>query len=283
MERVTAPTATQWRELIGRAVNGAGVHMVFQPVADVREGRIAGYEALVRFDLAEGLGPREWFAAAAHLGLAEELDASVLARVLEARHSLPAGSFLTVNIEPESLLTGRVQHLLLGQGSLAGLVVEVTGHRPIGAFGEIRPVFERLMAAGARLAVDDAGAGYEGVRQVLALRPTYMKIDRSLIGGIDGDEARTAMVEMLGVFAARAGASLWAEGVETIGEAIRLAELFVPLAQGYAFGRPAEAWPEIDPVAATAVRDVLGPRVSLDEPGARLDDDLDGDRVPAFA
>jgi EAL domain-containing protein (putative c-di-GMP-specific phosphodiesterase class I) len=87
------------------------------------------------------------------------------------------------------------------------------------------------------LAVDDAGAGYASLRHILELRPTFAKLDISLVRGIDADELRQALAAGLVYFALRSGCHLIAEGVESE-EAGALRRLGVEFAQGYLFGRP---------------------------------------------
>jgi hypothetical protein len=85
------------------------------------------------------------------------------------------------------------------------------------------------------------------LQQILTLKPDILKVDRSLIEGIDVDESKAALVEMFGIFADRIDAWLLAEGVETVGEARRCSALGVALAQGYLFARPGPPWVGITP------------------------------------
>ena len=95
-----------------------------------------------------------------------------------------------------------------------------------------------MRAAGALLAVDDAGAGFSSLKHITLLRPDFVKVDRDLVAGIDIDETKAAVVEALGMFTSRLDAWLVAEGVETAAELDRLLSLRVPLAQGYGLGLP---------------------------------------------
>jgi CBS domain-containing protein len=147
-----------------------------------------------------------------------------------------------------------VVSLFASLGRLDGLVVEITEHREISDVEGFDRALDRFRTAGARIAVDDAGAGHAGLAQILWMRPGILKLDRSLVEDIDHDEAKSAMVEMLGLFASRVDAWLLAEGVETVGEARRIEQLGVPLAQGYLYARPAPAWAEISPDAVAAMR-----------------------------
>ena len=242
-----------WDPLLQRALRGDGVAMVYQPIVDLDRLVLAGYEALVRFAGPSHLTPDRWFAAAAARGVLADLEAVTLGMALTGRGDLPSDCFLTVNLEPESLLSPKVGGLLARVGDLRGIVVEVTD-RPIVDRPATERVLDALRRAGALIAVDDAGTGYAELQQTLALRPSIIKIDRGLVEGADREPARAALIEMLGVFADSIDASLLAEGVETPGEARRLMDLGVPLAQGYLFGRPAAPWAELNAAASDPLR-----------------------------
>jgi EAL domain-containing protein (putative c-di-GMP-specific phosphodiesterase class I) len=87
--------------------------------------------------------------------------------------------------------------------------------------------------------VDDAGAGYAGLRHILELKPQFVKLDISLVRHVDTDQARQAMVAGMAHFARKANCELIAEGIETEAELNELVRLGVPLGQGYLFGKPA--------------------------------------------
>ena len=247
------------------ATTGRGLRSVYQPIVDLGRLTVVGYESLTRFDPVDGrtFGPDRWFTVAHRLGLGPRLEARALDSALARRDDLPGNCFLTLNVDPDSLLDPLVLRTLTGRGRLAGVVVEITEHRPW-HWRELGPAVDKIRMTGALLAVDDAGAGYAGLQQVLQLRPSFLKLDRALVEGIDGDEAKVALIEMLGLFANRIDAWVLAEGVETSGEARRLTELEVPLAQGYYFGRPDRWWPDLDPlVRRELARDRAGDRETL--------------------
>ena len=98
----------------------------------------------------------------------------------------------------------------------------------------LRPLRER----GVRLAVDDAGAGFASLNHILALNPDIIKLDVSLTGGIDHDSARQALASSLMAFAARIGATVVAEGIETLRELEALQILGIRYGQGFLLGAP---------------------------------------------
>ena len=248
-----------WNGLVSRALHDDDrLVSVFQPIVDVRRSRVVGYEALTRFTDPDAprVGPDRWFAEAAAMGVGAELQARALREAFSHRSSMPKNCFLTVNVDPESLLEPAVRDELASQPVLKGVVVEFTEHH-LWDWNLIESSVQMLRSAGALIAIDDAGSGHSGLQQILRLRPSILKLDRSLIESIDRDEAKASLVEMMGVFAGRVDAWILAEGVETAAEATRIADLDVPLAQGYFFGRPAPPWADLEPAAASTLRDVV--------------------------
>ncbi len=271
-------------ELVERATAGHGLRSVVQPIVDLSRLTIVGYESLTRFDAVDGhsFGPDRWFGAANALGIGARLDAAAIDLALTRRPDLPPNCFLTVNVDPDSLLDAIVLQAFAGHGHLGGVVIELTEHRPW-SWAAVQPAVDRLRAAGARFAVDDAGAGHSGLQQVLDLRPSIIKLDRSLIAGIDRDEAKVALVEMLGLFASRIDAWVLAEGLETEAEMARIMALEVPLAQGYYLGRPEPTWAVLDPAVVADLRERVRPDRNtlfrLIEPVAPIDADADAAMV----
>lgn len=246
---VPVDPAPQWPELLQAACLGQGLRSVYQPIIDVARGVVAGYEALIRFDRGP-TDPQLWFAAARAHGVEAELDAAALRSGLSNRLALPGNTFLTVNVSPASLLSPLVRSVWAEQASLNGVVVEITEQTVIDSYAALEPDINRLRAAGALIAVDDAGAGYAGLNHLLMLRPEIIKLDRALVMDLDIDETKRALTEMLGTFAGRIDAWLLAEGIERTGELETLADLGVPLAQGYYLARPGPPWVPLNPEAA---------------------------------
>ena len=122
-------------------------------------------------------------------------------------------------------------------------MIEITEDALIEDDARMQAAIAPLVDRGVRFAVDDMGAGYSGLRQIISLRPTYLKLDRRLVQGIDADPERAAMVAAMLGYAQSTGGYLVAEGVETAEELATLVDLGVPLVQGYYLGRPGVPWP----------------------------------------
>jgi len=192
------PAPPDWENWLASACRGEGLAAAYQPIIDTARGAVVGYEALARFPGYTEKNPEAWFAAARDHGKAAELEAAALRTALKARASLPANCFLTLNVSPELLTSECIRSVWRDEGRLGGLIVELTEQTPIDSYVELEPDLNQLRAAGALIAVDDAGAGYAGLRHLLALRPSMIKIDRALIQDVDRDEAKRALIGMPG-------------------------------------------------------------------------------------
>jgi EAL domain-containing protein (putative c-di-GMP-specific phosphodiesterase class I) len=237
----------------------APVRMAYQPVVDLGLGAVVGYEALARFG-AGHRSPRPYFGAAVAIGRLGDVEALLLQHALDARSTVPDGCFLAVNISPRLLLEGAVWSALTAAGDLSGIVLELTEHERVDNLTPLVRRLDTLRSCGARLALDDVGAGWSGLEQVVELRPDIVKIDRALVQRLHEDPARRAITELLGAFTDKIGGTLLAEGVEVLDELDALLELNVHLAQGFFLGRPQFGWSGVRPEA----RDALADRVRAD-------------------
>ncbi|HEY5473608.1 MAG TPA: EAL domain-containing protein, partial [Candidatus Limnocylindrales bacterium] len=207
---------------------------VFQPIVELEGNAAVGYEALTRFT--DGSNPEAVFAEAAAVGLGLELETAALVAALAAAKTLPESAWLNLNASPELIIAGEPFRTLLG-GSRRHLVLEVTEHVVIADYVAFRAAMAAL-GPDVEFAVDDAGAGFASLRHILELRPAFVKLDRSLVAGLEADDARQAMIVGLRHFARATGCRLIAEGIETDAELAVLRALEVPLGQGYLLGRP---------------------------------------------
>ena len=229
--------ASAAREHILAIVGDSAFEPVFQPIVDLENDAVIAYEGLTRFT--DGVSAEVRFAEAMAVGLGPELEAATLKASLTAAAALPADATLNLNVSP-TLVTARqpLQDLVRGAGR--PVVLEVTEHAQIADYEAFRKSFAMLRPK-MELAVDDAGAGFASLRHILELRPAFVKLDRSLIAGLEADEARQAMIVGLRHFARSVGCRLIAEGVETEAELEVLRSLDIQLAQGFLLGRPGPA------------------------------------------
>lgn len=240
------------RGALARLIGGEGIAMVVQPIVDRASGTVHAYEALARFKTRGTESPLHWFALADEFGLREELELACLRAALRLLGDLPAGTRLSVNLSGPVLVGSQAQAMLAAEPDVSRLIVEVTEEALVQRDASLVAALEPLLARRAQFAVDDMGAGYSGLGQITALHPTYLKLDRSLVSGVDRDPDRCALLRALAGYAENTGAHLVAEGVETAAELAAVGEAGVPLIQGWYFGRPAPPWPPLEVAAGQA-------------------------------
>ncbi len=226
-----AHTGPRARVDVTALLDGLTVH--FQPIVDLATGKPFAMEALARFGNDPGRAVEDVFSAAHQAGYGCLLEATSLRAALARRAELPADVHLAVNVSPDVLLHPSVTGSWASD--LDGVIVEVTEHgasRPLALQDELA----RLRGRGAAIAVDDVGTGYAGLLRLATMRPDLVKLDRSIVTGVQSSEAQAAVVEALVRFSHRIRASVIGEGVESLETIAALVELDIDYGQGWAIG-----------------------------------------------
>jgi EAL domain-containing protein (putative c-di-GMP-specific phosphodiesterase class I) len=222
------------RSQLDRIIVEHAFNPVFQPVVQLQTREIIGFEALTRFK--DGMRPDLRFMEADSAGMSVRLEVACINEQLEAATWLPPGPWVSLNVSP-ALASAVVPLISALERADRDVVLEITEHVEIADYRTLVAALD-LVRGRARLAVDDAGAGYAGLRHILELSPQFVKLDISLVRNVDTDPARQAMVAGMAHFALNAGSELIAEGIETDGELQALIRLGISLGQGYLFGKP---------------------------------------------
>lgn len=225
------------RERVQRALTESAFDMVCQPILDLATGELVGAEALARFSSAPSQGPDAWFDDAQRVGLGVELELAAVRKALALLDRVPRGAYLAVNVGPETILTDELRRLLDAVDTRR-VVIELTEHLQVGDYRRLTEALTAVRKRGARLAIDDTGAGFAGLAHMLKLAPDVIKLDRDITGGIDFDPVRRALASALVSFAAGTGAKVIAEGIETADELDTVRHLGIRYGQGYQLGRP---------------------------------------------
>jgi EAL domain-containing protein (putative c-di-GMP-specific phosphodiesterase class I) len=218
---------------------------LYQPVLDSHDGRVFGYEALVRGPSNSPLhAPLPLIRAATKAGRLFELD--LVCRELAIRRfrelELPGKLFL--NVSPLSLMEptfkpGETLRLLNEVGlTPRQVIIELTEQQPLEDYAVLKGAVAHYTEAGFQIAIDDLGAGYAGLRLWSELRPAFVKIDHHFIENISTDAVKREFVRSIHEMAVRLGCRVVAEGIETEDDFRAVQELGVKLHQGYHLGRP---------------------------------------------
>ena len=227
----------QMRARIQQLMDNDDLALVGQPIVDLQSGSTVGYELLTRVTGPQPMRPDVLFDQAARVGLANALGEKTIEKAREVFARASANHFITLNLTPEFILNTDLNGLF-GTGSLDHLVLEITEHAIIKDYAALRDRLAPLRKRGAKVAIDDAGAGYASLRHILQLMPDIIKLDISLIQDIDQDSERQALASALISFSRCRQYHLIAEGIERAGELATLQSLGTEWGQGYFFARP---------------------------------------------
>jgi EAL domain-containing protein (putative c-di-GMP-specific phosphodiesterase class I) len=240
-----------WGAELRKVIREQGIRTLWQPVVELVSGEFHGFEALARgpkdsmFEM-----PRAMFALSGRVGASGDLDRACRACAFREGAGVAEGRKLFVNVLPFALMggewsAGAVPELLAAAGRAPSDVVVEVSERAIGAdTAALAEGWEALRNAGFAMAIDDVGTGRDGGEALEQLRPDYLKVDASVVRGIDLNLVKQEIFSTIARAGKTIGAKLVAVGVESAEEASMLQGLGARYAQGYHFAGPAprERW-----------------------------------------
>ncbi len=222
------------------------IHSVYQPIVRLESGEILGYEALARGPAGT---PYEWpealFTFARQSRLSRQLDHQCKMAALEAAKNRPEGKKLFINTLPTTLddpdFLGEPAVDLLHRHGLAPseVVWELTERHAIENYDAFRTIMRDYLAMGYQVALDDLGTGYSSIQTITHVRPSYLKVDISLVKDIHLNLLKQELVSSLLILSRNINAHLVAEGIETEEELRAIRALGVTLGQGHLLSPPA--------------------------------------------
>lgn len=238
------------RETIIQLLDNNGLTSWFQPIFNRRTGAVFGYEALARLrdpgDHAADIAAL--FQKAQAEGLVSSLDMlcreNAFCRAVElGLAEVPA--YLYVNICPATLMhpehRGGLTDRLAEECGIAKerIILELTEQEAIRNYDLFKRSVEHYRDRGYKIAIDDFGAGYGGLKMLSIIQPDYVKVDRHFITGIDHDSFKYNLVDAIATVCHKLGITVIAEGIERPEELETVARFDIDLLQGYLLGRPA--------------------------------------------
>jgi EAL domain-containing protein (putative c-di-GMP-specific phosphodiesterase class I) len=226
---------TEVHDRLDPVIAAGGPQIVVQPIIDLASGQRVGAEALSRFPAEWGKTPDVVFAEAHHVGLGHQLEVLALARAADLLDRVDG--YVAMNVSPATLLTPECAELL-SRLPLRRVLLELSEHDQVEDYALLNAALRPFRSQGMRLAIDDVGAGFSSLRHIVVTAPDVIKIDRSIVTGLDADPVLTTLVRSLVEFGHGCGVRVVAEGVETAEEAAALRVLDVDYGQGWFYGRP---------------------------------------------
>jgi EAL domain-containing protein (putative c-di-GMP-specific phosphodiesterase class I) len=217
----------------------------YQPILRMKEGTVMGFEALSRGPRGSGLEAADTlFQAATEHNLLIELDRLCRRRALLASGRIPSTSKIFVNTLPATIrdpqFRGKSLIDFLDKAQVAPdrIVIEITEKLVIENYGLFREAMAYFTDLGMSFAVDDVGSGYSGLESIAKLKPTFLKIDITLVRDVNVSPVNQAMVQAIISLGRNIGAKVIAEGIQTEEETQHLRGMGVDYGQGHFLARP---------------------------------------------
>jgi EAL domain-containing protein (putative c-di-GMP-specific phosphodiesterase class I) len=232
-----------------QAVANGAFELHYQPLVNLKTGRISTCEALLRWSHPERgmIPPIEFIPIAEEMGLITEIGDWVLHRACQDCTQWPPEVRVAVNLSSIQFRHGDVVQAVtaaLTQSALAPdrLEIEITESVLLQDTEATRAILQQLLACGVRIALDDFGTGYSSLSYLHAFPLHKVKIDRSFLGGIAGNQRALALLRNVARLIAELGMSVTMEGVETHDQLeLIVGEGAFDEAQGYLFSPPVSA------------------------------------------
>jgi len=238
----------------GRAHGGIPkFSMAFQPIVNVANGGVYGYESLVRSESGDSAHsvlsrvPTEHFHTFDRACRSKAMSEAIRCGFLET-----GPTRLCVNVNPNAAINEasdlrRTCDEAAEMGfPLDRLVLELVEDEEIWDLAKLKPIIDEYREYGVKIAMDDFGAGYSGLKLLSRLKPDVIKLDMALVHAMDEDRTSQVIVKAIVQACFELGIVTIAEGVERYDQAMRLRDMGVVFQQGYYFARPAfEALPTV--------------------------------------
>lgn len=226
-------------------LEGKRFEIEYQPIISLSTGSVLGWEALTR-------GPRDShfrspdviFSFASEVNLLYPVERICRYLALKNLGSIGRDQKVFLNINPlticdQNFVKGETAIIIQQNGLIqSNIVFEITEQADLRSLPHFKRTLEHYRGQGYLVAIDDMGAGFSSLQGIAQVRPDYIKIDMSLVRGVDNDPVKRALIETFVTFADRIGCYIIAEGIETENELITLIKTGVHYGQGYYLGRP---------------------------------------------
>jgi EAL domain-containing protein (putative c-di-GMP-specific phosphodiesterase class I)/ActR/RegA family two-component response regulator len=219
--------------------------MAYQPIVRSSGGTLFAYETLVRTTESALPHPGALLDAAERLDRLVDLGRLIRAKSVAPMEGAPEGTLLFINLHTLDLLD---ETLLAPDSALSRIadrvVLEITERASLDDVADSAARVAALRRLGFRIAIDDLGAGYAGLTSFANLEPEIVKLDMSLVRGVDREPKKRKIIDSMTRLCKDMGILVVAEGVETVAERDALVEIGCDLVQGYLFAKPGKPFPE---------------------------------------
>ncbi len=221
------------------------IRTVYQPIIQLSDAVIIGYEALSRGP--EGTAyenPLTLIEQAENCEMTWDLDWIFRSLAIERASELEVEQLLFINVDPKIIYdkghsAGMTMEILDRMAiSPDNLVFEITERSAIEDYEGFNLILKNYVNQGFKIAIDDAGAGFSGMNRIIETKPQFIKLDMAMIRGVDKDSFKQAIVKSFVQLSQNTNIKLIAEGIETKDELKMLIRLGVYAGQGFYLQKP---------------------------------------------
>jgi EAL domain-containing protein (putative c-di-GMP-specific phosphodiesterase class I) len=241
------------KEKLQELILKESIKTVFQPIVDLTNNEIVGYEALSRGpEGTEYEDPYILFDIAEETEMLFELDRLCRKMALQNAQRMKPNHKLFLNCLPSAVLDPNFRDSYLKEFlkdlnlNPLNIVMEVTEREAIEHYDLFKEAVQYYTDLGFSIAVDDTGAGYSSLETIVELKPQYIKIDISIIRGIDKNILKQELIKAIVGLSKQMNSIAIAEGIETEGELNTLKEIGINMGQGFLFAKPGLPFPDIN-------------------------------------
>lgn len=238
------------------------INSVFQPIISLSDASVIGYEALSRGPRGTALErPDHLFDAAKKMNKLWDLELLCRMAALERAKYMPPDKMLFINVDPKIIHDVRFQKGLtreiLNKYHIdpTNIIFEITEKTSIDDYRSFRRILDNYTSQGYKIAIDDTGSGYSGLRMLAETRPQYIKIDMQLVRDIDKDNLKQALIRAFYDFAVSTNMKIIAEGIETVSELYTLIDIGIHYGQGFLLQKPMPQFLELRPDIKQLIKD----------------------------
>lgn len=239
-------------EELENILNSKNITTVYQPIVSLLDGEIIGYEALSRGPIDSPLqNPDKLFNAAQVYNKTWELEQLCRVKAIKRATNIEKNKYLFINVDPhifkdEKFKKGFTKEFLAEHNMSPDCIIfEITEKTCIEDYKGFKQALSNYVDQGYKIAIDDTGSGYSGLKMLNETKPHYVKIDMDLIRDINEDSFKQSLVECFVKLSEATNMKLIAEGIETEEELRTLVNLGVYAGQGFLLSRPAGTFLDI--------------------------------------
>ena len=227
------------KSIVAQLCDSSQFRTVYQPIMDLNNEKIAGYEVLTRGPDGAFESPADFFRICIENNILTTVDLQCLQLCLEDAPNIGRNMRLHVNLFPSTLLETPVENLIKlfpEERNGTTYCLEISEQQFITEPGYLREAINALKQAGILVAIDDVGFGRSSLETLILLEPDLVKVDRKYVSGISVEPSKARLLRRLANVAKSLGAEIVAEGIEDRNDLPLLKEMGINYGQGFLWG-----------------------------------------------